>query len=282
MSELLNEIILLKMFDSKGRLSSPKLRDSWLKNEKDIYNFILSEREKGKTASQAIYDKLNNIASNPKCESCEEKVEFHSFFSGYRKTCGGDSCMRRAYGKNPHIPTQIEREMLSRRMKEKNPMFNEEIKNKAHATQIKKYGSLGYHTIDAKEKALDSRFDKFGTFSPKSKLFKPKPYKMPDDSIVYIQGYEYMALDILISQKEDVVLCGKKHKFRYSFKERHKTYYPDIFIPNKNLYIEVKSQYTFEVQKKQNLAKREAVLSAGFNFEFWIFDQNKNLTILNS
>ena len=102
---------------------------------------------------------------------------------------------------------------------------------------------------------------------------------MPSGEIVKIQGYEFMALDILIKTSMDIVICGKSHKFRYDFEGKKKTYYPDIFIPDKNLYIEVKCPYTFDMKEKQNLAKREAVLSSGFNFEFWIFDKDRNLTI---
>ena len=48
---------------------------------------------------------------------------------------------------------------------------------------------------------------------------------------------------------------GKKHR-----------YYPDFYIPEENLIIEVKSQWTLDLHKDKNQAKFQAVKEAGFNF----------------
>ena len=56
-------------------------------------------------------------------------------------------------------------------------------------------------------------------------------------------------------------------------------YYPDFYIPSENLIVEVKSTWTFAHPDKydKNIAKRDACLAAGYNFEFYIFDRKGKL-----
>jgi hypothetical protein len=49
-----------------------------------------------------------------------------------------------------------------------------------------------------------------------------------------------------------------------------RNYFPDIYIKSTNTIIEVKSQWTFDNWKEKNLAKEQACLQQGFNFEFII------------
>lgn len=57
------------------------------------------------------------------------------------------------------------------------------------------------------------------------------------------------------------------------FYEIDRKYFPDFYVKDKNLVIEIKSSYTYEVEKDQNEAKKEAALKSGFNFMF-IIDKN--------
>lgn len=267
-----------EMFDSLGRFCSPKARISY--HEGSVAEgYLLRQMEQGKSISEAVFICLNDIKTTPKCEFCNKTTEFSSFKNGYRQTCMEESCLRKSYGKNPHIPTQEERVMHSKRMKVNNPMFDEKVAEKVHKTQRANNGGLlSLHTEENKEKALNGRYDRYGTFSPKSNLYKSKDYISRSGKIYKIQGYEWMALDILFQdfKESEVIVCGRGHSFKYEF-NGSKRYYPDIFIPKKNKYIEVKSQYTFEKMKEQNLAKADAVKKQGYEFEFWIFDKDKNL-----
>ena len=56
-------------------------------------------------------------------------------------------------------------------------------------------------------------------------------------------------------------------------------YYPDILIPHKNLLIEVKSTWTYEVKLKKNLEKKAACQKLNYKFEFWIYDRSGNKTV---
>lgn len=49
-------------------------------------------------------------------------------------------------------------------------------------------------------------------------------------------------------------------------------YYVDIYIPSQNLYIEVKSTWTFSKRTYDILAKQQAGKKLGYQYEIWIFD----------
>ncbi|HRW22403.1 MAG TPA: hypothetical protein P5509_10555 [Bacteroidales bacterium] len=57
---------------------------------------------------------------------------------------------------------------------------------------------------------------------------------------------------------------------KYYFDNALRNYFPDIYIKSTNTIIEVKSQWTFNKWKEKNLAKEQACLQQGFNFEFMI------------
>lgn len=49
-----------------------------------------------------------------------------------------------------------------------------------------------------------------------------------------------------------------------------RVYYPDFFLPEYNLIVEIKSTYTFEKYLNKNTAKKEKCIELGFNFIFII------------
>ena len=56
-------------------------------------------------------------------------------------------------------------------------------------------------------------------------------------------------------------------------KRRH---YVDIYIPSKNLCIEVKSTWTFTLHNNRNLLKQSAGKALGYNYEIWVYDSKGN------
>jgi len=279
----IKDFVNKNLFDSKGRLCSPKCTLKYLKKaDIEVYKYFLYKFEQGQSVTESIYLLLNNLDCAPKCEFCENKVDFLYFKTGFAKTCKKPECLKLAYGKNPHIPTKQERINISNRMKENNPMFKKSTVHKVFKTQrASGGGKLAMHSEASIAKSLEARYDKYGTFSPKSKLFRSKNYELPSKKIIKIQGYENKCLDFLLKEKreKDIVVCGKKHVFKYFFEKKNKRYYPDIYIPSENLYIEVKSDYTYTKDLNKNLAKKQAVVSKGFNFQFWIFDYDGKLSI---
>lgn len=130
-------------------------------------------------------------------------------------------------------------------------------------------------------------FEKYGTRHPRQnakifseshgKWFKKKEYIIPSGRIIKVQGYEPQILDELFKNYlendiiiDDVDIENKIGKIFYEYNGKAHRYYPDIFLIPENKIIEVKSIYTYNKMIEINLAKREACISAGFNFEFRI------------
>ena len=107
-----------------------------------------------------------------------------------------------------------------------------------------------------------------------------KDYTMPSGKIIKVQGYEDLALDILLkTYNEDDIVCGQPilkitGDIFYEDKNGNKhMYIPDIYVKSTDTIYEVKSQYTYEIHLDDNLRKQEACLKAGHKFEFIILDK---------
>jgi len=48
-------------------------------------------------------------------------------------------------------------------------------------------------------------------------------------------------------------------------------YYPDIYIQEENMIVEVKSTWTYTKELERNKLKEKACLDAGYDFKFMIF-----------
>jgi hypothetical protein len=117
----------------------------------------------------------------------------------------------------------------------------------------------------------------------KQNNYKYKKYIFPSGKIVNYQGYENLALDELIKiHCENDIENNRKNipTIKYIMRNVVYNYYPDIYIKSQNLIIEVKSDYTYKTQIIRNILKSFAVKKSGFNFEFWIYDKDKNKTIV--
>lgn len=59
--------------------------------------------------------------------------------------------------------------------------------------------------------------------------------------------------------------------------EKDRIYLPDIYIKPENRIIEVKSEYTYNLELEKNLLKKEACIKSNLSFEFWIIDSKGKL-----
>jgi hypothetical protein len=118
--------------------------------------------------------------------------------------------------------------------------------------------------------------------------FTRKQYIFPKTKrIVYVLGYENLALNYLLKYKEKIlnkyieeneISVYNIPNFKY-FDDDNKEhmYYPDIFIKETNLIIEVKSDYTFNKEPRINYIKFKTVSKNGYNLKLMIFNDRKKL-----
>lgn len=105
-----------------------------------------------------------------------------------------------------------------------------------------------------------------------------KEYVLPSGKITKVQGYEPQALDILLRtySEEDIILGAANIREKIGMiiytdndGKQHR-YFPDIYISSINKIIEVKSEWTYKIQKDVNELKKNACIEAGLDFAFMI------------
>ena len=165
-------------------------------------------------------------------------------------------------------------ENITTRMKEKygvdNPMRVQEFREKSNLTKLEKFGNKNMFLTDYfAEKTKETNIKRYGSLhAPANYTFKEFVWKTGEVSVV--QGSEPKVLRELedAGYTYDEVITDRSlvPSFQYFFDGKTRTYYPDFHIPKENLVIEVKSDWTLEVQLEKNEAKFKAVKDAGFQF----------------
>jgi hypothetical protein len=108
--------------------------------------------------------------------------------------------------------------------------------------------------------------------------FSYKSYRLPSGKIISIQGYEPKAMDYLLINYDESDLFTKNSdieglvgKFNYIGDDmKDHRYYPDIYIKSENRIIEVKSDFTYDLDIEKNIKKRNSVIERNINFNFLI------------
>lgn len=158
-----------------------------------------------------------------------------------------------------------------------------EINNKRRETNLDRYGVE--HTL-----LLPSTISKINKGNSSI-----KEYTMPSKKIIGIRGYENLALDVLLTQYDEMEItihddfsAYQIQTFKYDGIDRVRTYYPDIFIAKDNLIIEVKSQWWWDGNGSEkyvsrlsnNMSKRQSVLDEGYRYQVWLFSNKYTHRIL--
>lgn len=192
-------------------------------------------------------------------------------------------------GQNPEIKEKIK--ATHKELYGGHPMKTEAVKEKQKAVMIDKHGvdnPMKSKEVQDKQKATcKERYGKENPmqvpeFQKKAHLaFKTKEYTFPSGRTAEVQGYEALALDLLLERYPEEVIepeCdGKVPVIDFFFEENWCRFFPDIAISGTNRIIEVKSTYWWEEAEERNIAKLHACAAQGYDIEFWIFDNKKKL-----
>jgi hypothetical protein len=156
-----------------------------------------------------------------------------------------------------------------------NLMCNE-TKEKIKITNIERYGFENVsQNKKIKNKKIQTCLINYGVENPlqSEEIFKQqqksanklKKYK----DITYRGTYEFDFLKNFY----DVIKIKNAKSIEYVYDDRNKKYHPDFYLSDFNLIVEIKSSYTYDCEKEQNEAKKEAAINNGYNFIF-IIDKN--------
>ena len=166
----------------------------------------------------------------------------------------------------------------------------EVMKNKSKETNLKKYGvEHNLQREEIKEKIKQTCLERYGVeyigqcpeFQEKitKRSYYLKEYIFPSGKIINIQGYENYALDKLLNEniKEEDIITGSKNVPEIWYfdndKNKNRRHFVDIYLPSKNKCIEVKSTWTFNVNKDIVFLKQKAAKELGYLYEIWVYDK---------
>jgi len=170
---------------------------------------------------------------------------------------------------------------------------NKEVKEKRKITNLAKYGVENQlQRKEIREKIRETNLEKYGVeFSMQNpetmeKQIKSsyylKDYKLPSGDLIKIQGFEHYALDELFKCEninENDIITGCKNVpvvwYNDATDKKHR-HYVDIYIPLQNKCIEVKSTWTFKMQKETIFLKQQAAKEVGYLYEIWVYDNKGN------
>jgi len=170
----------------------------------------------------------------------------------------------------------------------KNKANSVERLGKAKITNIEKYGCENPSSnMDVKQKRIDTMLERFGVENASQNAeihqkkmrtsYKTKKFIFPSGRTEMVQGYEPQALtELLKTYHEDDIITNTLHIPRIKYiglDNKNHYYFPDIYIPKKNLIVEVKSLYTYSSRVSwlnTNLLKQQASVDAGYDHNFMI------------
>lgn len=161
------------------------------------------------------------------------------------------------------------------------------VKEKKKATMLKNHGAEHWFQTEAGKAYVQEHnrtMNRNQTPQQLEKWFKScknrKGYTLPSGKVILVQGYENLALDLLLQlYNENEIVSGVTEVpiIRYEINGRSHRYFPDFFIPSENLIVEVKSTYTYMLHRETVLLKMNETLNNGFRFMFLIFDGHGNI-----
>jgi len=155
------------------------------------------------------------------------------------------------------------------------PMYLEKIKEKIKKTNLERYGfEFASQNDDVRKKVEFTCLKRYGFKNPMQndeifeKQLKNCYHTQHFNKLKYKGSYE---LDF-IKKYEHLNITNCK-SFEYIYNDKKRKYFPDFYYEEKNLIIEIKSDYTYNKFLQKNLAKQKACIDQGYNFIFII---NKN------
>lgn len=116
----------------------------------------------------------------------------------------------------------------------------------------------------------------------KTNSYFNKVYKFQSGKTILVQGYENYALDYLLKNldyNELDILTSELDmpECWYYIETKYRRYFPDIYIPKDNLVIEVKSTYTYKLEKNEVITKCKSIKYNGYNMWLMIFGKKGEL-----
>jgi hypothetical protein len=259
---------------------------------------MLNYLRKVNITSQEYY--LTYIGDIGKCLYCNNSTKFHQIDKGYRIYCSvgckNKSKEHKECVKNRFVNNPEKKKSFIEKSKQTKSNWSDEYKDMISQKRILSYHSKygkNYFSEKAKrqwERRTSQDIENIVEKSKQTKIknnYQPTPYKNSNKvfecgGITFrVQGYEDIAIRLLSKLIEITEIKTGDQVPRINLPE-DKKYYPDLYY--KNLLIEVKSEYTFNINLEENIIKHKSSINQGYNHIFLVIhskDVTKDRTLKN-
>jgi hypothetical protein len=245
-----------------------------------------------KITSKEYYDKHHRQSDEGFCY-CGNETKYHGF--SYSKYCSNKCCMKSEETRKAiserfiNNPEALESFRKSRIGVNNNiEKRKQTIENKCktlgisleeyYSTHSKKaYKSMTNVQIKKRTlKRMETIENSTGNFGGRSGY---KSYNFFDE-IVSLQGYEPIVLDYMINSMnltKQQIKVGKSNVpiINYSEGDKQRMYFPDFYLPESNLLVEVKSKYTYNLHKENVKNKCIAALNSGYSILVFVLNKHE-------
>jgi len=174
------------------------------------------------------------------------------------------------------------KQSISEKYGVEHPMYSKEIKDKIKQTNLERYGfEYSTQNENVKKKFRTTCLKKYGVENPMQndkifeKTLKNSFYKKNFNKLKYQGSYE---LDFI--KKYEYLNITNFKSIEYEFNNKQRKYFPDFYYEEKNLIIEIKSDYTYNKFLEKNLEKQKSCIDQGYDFIFIIDKDYKDFDIL--
>jgi len=221
----------------------------------------------------------SHVIIKTKCDICQKigKTSYKNYNRNTKNQTGQYCCSNRC----AHNSGKIKKTNI-KKYGGNSPSSSAKIKEKQKQAKIKKYGDGGYNNRD---KAKETNLKKFNCEHPmqnyelhEKQQLSGKKIKLHEQTGLYYRGsYEKDFLDYCFNNK---IKVEKASTIKYEFENKNKIYYPDFYLKEKNLIIEIKSIYTYKKYLDKNIAKENSCKKQGYNYIFIIdkhYEKFKNI-----
>jgi hypothetical protein len=211
--------------------------------------------------AEAVYWVVHNLRDYPRrCIECNSPVQFRSYGEAYMYERCSKKCSNSSIAVKD-LKEQVSMEKYGAPCHLSTPEF--QIKNKN--TNLERYGVE--HNMQRPEVLKKNM----------AAQYRLKPFAFPSGKVFMVQGYEPQALGWLLNSgypESEISLEIPSIKYRL---KRNSVYFADIYLPNTNTLVEVKSSWTVKRDIDRNKAKFDASVKAGYNHWLLVMDKKGNL-----
>lgn len=164
----------------------------------------------------------------------------------------------------------LSQQVRDKAMKTMNEKYNmKDLQAKAEATNLVRYGARNaMQNAEVSERSMKN-------------AKATKDYMLPSGKNIKLQGFEPGALDLLLNFYDEESILNKRTDmpeiYYLTDDGKYSKYYPDFYLPNDNLIVEVKSWYTYKNNFRNTDMKRKACEYLGFEYLLIMFNKKNEL-----